>query len=159
MSPIVCGWMMARLRLDTQLDRGAEPMSASDVEESLSRGTVSLNSAGFFMAPLATICAAMLEAFQLPIWLNVYISEPGRQSSAPCHTDKQDVIAVQSTGSKRWRVFAPPSPNNKISADPWTRGKGMCVCVHACACTGRATIPDDIKADLLERIRKFLASN
>jgi len=25
--------------------------------------------------------------------------------------------------------------------------------------TGRATIPDDIKADLLERIRKFLASN
>ena len=24
---------------------------------------------------------------------------------------------------------------------------------------GRATIPDDIKADLLERIRKFLASN
>ena len=34
-----------------------------------------------------------------------------------------------------------------------------CVCVCVCVCAGRATIPDDIKADLLERIRKFLASN
>ena len=117
------GWMMARL--DKDLDRGAEPMSASDVEASLSRGTVSLNSAGFFIAPLASICSAMLEAFQLPIWLNIYITEAGKQSSAPCHTDKQDVVAVQSTGSKRWRVFAPPSPAAKIASDPWARGKGQ----------------------------------
>ena len=117
------GWMMARL--DQQLDRTAEPMRASDVSDSLSRGTVSLNSAGFFMAPLASICGAVLEAFQLPIWLNVYITEAGRQSSAPCHTDKQDVLAVQSTGRKRWRVFAPPSPASKIAADPWARGKGQ----------------------------------
>jgi hypothetical protein len=117
------GWMMARL--DKDLDRGAEPMSASDVEDSLSRGTVSLNSAGFFIAPLASICSAMLEAFQLPIWLNIYITEAGKQSSAPCHTDKQDVVAVQSTGSKRWRVFSPPPPASKIASDPWARGKGQ----------------------------------
>lgn len=117
------GWMMARL--DEKLDKGADPMSFSDVEASLGKGTLSLNSAGFFMPPLASICGAVLEAFQLPIWLNIYITEAGRKSSAPCHTDKQDVVAVQSTGSKRWRVFAPPPPANKLNADAWARGKAQ----------------------------------
>jgi hypothetical protein len=48
---------------------------------------------------LSTFCAStymcMFVRTQLPIWLNVYITANGRSTSAPAHTDKQDVIAVQ----------------------------------------------------------------
>jgi ribosomal protein L16 Arg81 hydroxylase len=99
-------------------------MRFEDVERSLEKGTVSLSNAGFFMPPAAAISASLLEAMQLPIWLNIYVTKAGRTSSAPPHTDKQDVIAVQAQGAKRWRVFSPPSPAAKVSADPFTRGKG-----------------------------------
>ncbi|EKX40095.1 hypothetical protein GUITHDRAFT_143042 [Guillardia theta CCMP2712] len=47
-----------------------------------------------------------------------------KPSSAPLHTDKQDVIAIQAQGSKRWRIYMPPHPANKVMQDPFTRGKG-----------------------------------
>ena len=45
--------------------------------------------AGFVVPKLARISLAMLEACQLPIWLNVYLSKPGLQRSTQLHTDKQ----------------------------------------------------------------------
>ena len=87
---------------------------ADEVEEQLEKGTVALNSAGFFIQPLAVICEALLEALQLPVWLNIYITAAGKAKSAPAHTDKQDVIAIQTEGSKRWRVFRPPPTADKV---------------------------------------------
>lgn len=94
------------------------------MEEQLEKGTVALNSAGFFIQPLAVICEALLEALQLPVWLNIYITAAGKTKSAPAHTDKQDVIAIQTEGSKRWRVFRPPPTADKVCAvslpaSPW----------------------------------------
>jgi hypothetical protein len=43
--------------------------------------------------------------------------------SAPPHTDKQDVLVIQTQGVKRWRVFAPPEPAAKPTVDPYARGK------------------------------------
>ena len=68
------------------------------------------------------------------------MTESLKPSSAPLHTDKQDVIAIQveasapslisltpsglqAQGSKRWRIYMPPHPANKVM-----------VC-HASACT------------------------
>jgi hypothetical protein len=56
--------------------------------------------------------------------LNLYITAPGMKTSAPPHTDKQDVFVLQAQGSKHWRVYTPPPPANKMSADPYARGKG-----------------------------------
>ena len=113
------GWYMKKVGVGQDA-----MMTFADVEESLTKGTVVLNSAGAYLTPLAAISLATLESFQLPVGLNVYITAPGMTVSAPPHTDKQDVFVLQTQGSKHWRVFAPPAPSNKPAADPYARGKG-----------------------------------
>lgn len=88
-------------------------------------GTVVFNSAGGFMPPLSTVCLESVNAFQLPVAINVYLTDPGQQTSAPPHTDKQDVFVMHSQGMKRWRVYAPPPPAKMLRADPFARGKGL----------------------------------
>lgn len=115
------GWYMKKVGTGQGQDA---MMTYADVQESLKHGTVVLNSAGAYLTPLATISLATLESFQLPVGLNVYLTAPGMKVSAPPHTDKQDVLVLQTQGSKHWRVFAPPAPSNKMAADPYARGKG-----------------------------------
>ncbi|KAL7471818.1 hypothetical protein ACHAXS_012127 [Conticribra weissflogii] len=55
----------------------------------------------------------------------MYVTAKGMRTSAPPHTDRQDVLVVQMEGAKRWRVFSPPTDGNvKPTADPFARGKG-----------------------------------
>ena len=55
----------------------------------------------------------------------MYVTAKGMRTSAPPHTDRQDVLIVQMEGAKRWRVFAPPTDGDvKPTADPFARGKG-----------------------------------
>ncbi len=56
----------------------------------------------------------------------MYVTARGMRTSAPPHTDRQDVLVVQMEGTKRWRVFTPPTDGNvKPNADLFARGKGM----------------------------------
>ena len=41
----------------------------------------------------------------------------------PPHTDWQDVLVLQTEGSKRWRVYGPPV-RREGGRDPLHRGKG-----------------------------------
>ena len=55
----------------------------------------------------------------------MYVTARGMRTSAPPHTDRQDVLVVQMEGAKRWRVFTPPTDGDvKPYADPFARGKG-----------------------------------
>jgi hypothetical protein len=55
----------------------------------------------------------------------MYVTSRGMRTSAPPHTDRQDVLVVQMEGAKRWRVFTPPTDGDvKPNADPFARGKG-----------------------------------
>ncbi len=55
----------------------------------------------------------------------MYVTARGMRTSAPPHTDRQDVLVVQMEGAKRWRVFTPPTDGDvKPHADPFARGKG-----------------------------------
>ena len=94
-----------------------------DVESAMKKGTVVINSAGANIAPLGTMCLAALDAFDMPNCLNLYVTAKGTTTSAPPHTDKQDVFVLQSCGAKRWRVYEPPAPARKPDADPLARGK------------------------------------
>ena len=102
----------------------AEGFAFADVDEAMATATVVMLNAGFLAPKLAEVSLAMLEATDLPIWLNVYVSRPGLARSTQCHTDKQDVLLVQCTGRKRWRVFRPPPPSEQPALDPFARGKG-----------------------------------
>lgn len=86
-------------------------------------GTVVFNSAGGFIPELSLVCLETLNAFQLPVAMNVYLTNPQQRISAPPHTDKQDVFVLQTQGMKRWRVFRPPEPQRQYRADPFARGK------------------------------------
>jgi len=56
----------------------------------------------------------------------MYVTARGMRTSAPPHTDRQDVLVVQMEGAKRWRVFTPPTDGDvKPNADPFARGKGL----------------------------------
>jgi lysine-specific demethylase/histidyl-hydroxylase NO66 len=70
---------------------------------------------------LAGVCADACFAFNMPVALNMYLTNPGQVTSAPLHTDKQDVFVLQTQGQKHWRVYAPPSL--KLNSDPFARGK------------------------------------
>ena len=72
-----------------------------------------------------------VSTFQLPVAINVYMTSAGQNTSAPLHTDKQDVLVFQTSGQKHWRVYSPPSPASTPFADPLARGKGSDLLHHA----------------------------
>ena len=66
-----------------------------DVRAALDDGTVVFNSAGGLIPKLAAFSLAALDAFELPNCLNLYLTGRGVATSAPPHTDKQDVFVLQ----------------------------------------------------------------
>ena len=99
-------------------------MTLGEVNASLEKGTVIFNTAGSHIPKLAGATLACTDAVSLPCAVNMYVTAAGKRTSAPPHTDKQDVIVVQTQGKKRWRVYTPPNPSLKPSADMYARGKG-----------------------------------
>ena len=102
----------------------ADGFTFADVDSAMDGATVVMLNAGFLVPKLARVSLAMVDAAQLPVWLNVYLSKPGLTRSTQLHTDKQDVFLVQCTGRKRWRVYRPPPPSDAPQHDPFARGKG-----------------------------------
>jgi hypothetical protein len=99
-------------------------MTFEDVTTALEKGTVLFNSAGAHIPKLAGPSLACTDATILPCALNLYVTDKGKRTSAPPHTDKQDVVVVQTSGRKYWRVYSPPDPAQRPSADMFARGKG-----------------------------------
>ncbi|CAM9621685.1 unnamed protein product [Scytosiphon promiscuus] len=120
------GWRMAPVSTPRGKSFEDAKLRFEDVQAALEQksGTVVVNSAGAYIRPLAGICLEVTEALDIPVCLNLYITAAGQKTSAPPHTDKQDVFVMQTQGRKRWRVFSPPSPQAKPKADPMARGKG-----------------------------------
>jgi len=119
------GWKMAAVGLARGSSFEEAKLRPEDVRAALKQrsGTVVFNSVGGSVAALAGVCLDAVEAFRLPVALNLYMTAPGQSTSAPPHTDKQDVFVLQTQGRKRWRVYAPPAPLKKPSVDPFARGK------------------------------------
>ena len=99
-------------------------MTFEDVQAALDRGTVIFNAAGAHIPKLAGPSLACTDATTLPCALNLYVTAKGKRTSAPPHTDKQDVVVIQTSGRKHWRVYSPPKdPSRKPGADIFARGK------------------------------------
>ena len=102
-------------------DNPARPTTWAEVEQALNDGTVYFNNAGSLWPSLGALCRLTGYAFGLPDNVNVYVTPQGCAVSVPPHTDKQDVLCIQTQGAKRWRVYAPPM--RKKGVDPMNRGK------------------------------------
>lgn len=99
-------------------------MTLEDVNAALEKGTVIFNTAGSHIPKLAGATLACTDASSLPCAVNMYVTAAGKRTSAPPHTDRQDVIVVQTQGKKHWRVYTPPDSTLKPNADVYARGKG-----------------------------------
>jgi hypothetical protein len=99
-------------------------MTFDDVTLALEKGTVIFNAAGAHIPKLAASSLACTDATSTPNAMNIYVTTSGKRTSAPPHTDKQDVVIVQTCGSKHWKVYAPPNSSLKPTADIFARGKG-----------------------------------
>ena len=121
------GWNMAQVSVPRGTSFEDAKLKYNEVTEAMKEksGTVVFNSAGGFVPKLASVCLQVVNAFQLPCALNMYLTAAGQKTSAPPHTDKQDVFVMQTQGEKHWRVFTPPPPIRMPRADPLARGKGM----------------------------------
>ncbi|EWM23319.1 myc-induced nuclear antigen [Nannochloropsis gaditana] len=105
------GWKMAAVGLARGSSFEEAKLRPEDVRAALKQrsGTVVFNSVGGSVAALAGVCLDAVEAFRLPVALNLYMTAPGQSTSAPPHTDKQDVFVLQTQGRKRWRVLYMPA--------------------------------------------------
>lgn len=119
------GWNMKAVSKPRGKSFNDAKLRFEDIEVALKEksGTVVINSAGGFIPRMASVCLDAIGAFQLPVALNMYVTSPGQRTSAPPHTDKQDVFVMQCQGKKRWRVFSPPPTARMPRADPLARGK------------------------------------
>jgi Cupin superfamily protein len=101
-------------------------VSFADVKAA--KGTVIFNSAGAYISStLATASLAALDGLDglyAGVCLNMYVTRGDAKVSAPPHTDKQDVLVMQTQGRKHWKVYSPPDNRVKPIADPFARGKG-----------------------------------
>jgi hypothetical protein len=92
------------------------------------KNTVVFNSAGAHissqLAPTSLAALHGLNGAATGICLNLYVTKSDLLQSAPPHTDKQDVVVIQTQGRKRWRVYSPSDSAMKFHVDPFCRGKG-----------------------------------
>ena len=109
--------------LDTHINSQLPPVTSKvDLEELMGFGTIFLNAASKHWRSLARICQDAGAAFAFPTNINIYATAPGRKISTLPHADHHDVLIMQSQGSKRWCVFAPPP--RVFGKHPLHRGKG-----------------------------------
>ena len=115
-------------------------MTLDEVKTSLTKGTVIFNAIGAHIPKLAGPTLACCDASSLPNALNMYVTAAGMKTSAPPHTDRQDVVVVQTQGRKHWRVYTPPNPALDSMADMYARGKGEdALALHALESTHGCT--------------------
>ncbi|MBM3587313.1 MAG: hypothetical protein FJX33_05800 [Alphaproteobacteria bacterium] len=81
-------------------------------------------------APLAQFCRGLEKVFLHPVQANIYLTPPGAQGFR-VHFDTHDVLVLQVSGAKSWRVwddipFALPSP-----ATPWANKQNPTGTPHA----------------------------
>ncbi|OEU17936.1 hypothetical protein FRACYDRAFT_183902 [Fragilariopsis cylindrus CCMP1102] len=119
------GWSIQPVSTPTGDSFEEARMTYDDVLIALEKGTVIFNAFGAHVPKLAGPCLAVTDATDTPNAVNLYVTSYGKKTSAPPHTDKQDVIVIQTNGCKRWRVYKPPSSTIKPMSDVFARGKGI----------------------------------
>ncbi|VEU37336.1 unnamed protein product [Pseudo-nitzschia multistriata] len=118
------GWAIAPVSVPRGDSFEEARMTFDDVCAALDKGTVIFNAFGAHVPKLAGPCLAATDATDTPNAVNLYVTAFGKRTSAPPHTDKQDVLVVQTGGKKHWRVYAPTEASVKTTADVFARGKG-----------------------------------
>ena len=101
-----------------------EGFSADDVDKTMDAATVVMLNAGFVVPTLAHVSLAMIDATQLPIWLNVYLSKPGLARSTQRTPTRRRSPSSRRRGPRGGARTAPrpPPPRQRTTRSPAARG-------------------------------------
>ncbi|QEM83611.1 JmjC domain-containing protein [Halomonas binhaiensis] len=69
--------------------------------------TVAIDSLEYLSSDIQSICKKMSEIFGISATATAYITPPHRPGLMP-HTDEEEILVIQTSGSKNWR-YSPPS--------------------------------------------------
>ena len=84
-----------------------EAMHVAEIYEAYGRGaTIRVNRAQRYSKSLREMCARLEQLFGFPVRANLYCSPASAQRS-PRHYDNHDVLVLQLSGRKQWRVYNP----------------------------------------------------
>ena len=114
------GWSVSPVSIPKGDSFEEARMTYEDVQKALEKGTVIFNAFGAHVPRLAGPCLAVTDATDTPNAVNLYVTAYGKRTSAPPHTDKQDVLVVQTNGKKvRFKIlFVSSKLLNENSALP-----------------------------------------
>jgi len=100
------GWSVSPVSIPKGDSFEEARMTYEDVQKALEKGTVIFNAFGAHVPRLAGPCLAVTDATDTPNAVNLYVTAYGKRTSAPPHTDKQDVLVVQTNGKKvRFKIL------------------------------------------------------
>jgi ribosomal protein L16 Arg81 hydroxylase len=86
---------------------GREPQHVAEIYEAYRRGaTVRVNRVHQYWKTLREMCARLEQLFGFPVKANLYCSPASAHRSAR-HYDNHDVLVLQLSGRKHWRVYRP----------------------------------------------------
>ncbi|MBX7185202.1 MAG: cupin domain-containing protein [Vicinamibacteria bacterium] len=88
--------------------RPPDLQSFEQVREAFARGaSVRIFNAQKLLDPLKRLCADLSLELSHPVRANLYITPPNRQGLDP-HVDDHDVLVVQMSGRKGWKIYGAP---------------------------------------------------
>lgn len=88
--------------------KGPEIHEFGQVRDAFARGSsIRILNAHRVFEPLNQVCAALSLELSHPVRANVYITPPNRQGLDP-HVDDHDVLVVQMSGRKGWKIYGAP---------------------------------------------------
>ncbi|HEY0080442.1 MAG TPA: cupin domain-containing protein [Pyrinomonadaceae bacterium] len=92
---------------ETRRLEAREAQHVAEIYEAYRRGaTIRVNRAQRYRKSLREMCAGLEQLFGFPVRVNLYCSPASAQPS-PRHYDNHDVLVLQLSGRKHWRVYNP----------------------------------------------------
>lgn len=88
----------------------------SELYDAYRRGsTIRVNRVQRYWKPMRELCRSLEQSFQFPVRANLYCT-PASAAPSKRHYDTHDVLVLQISGRKNWRIFQPLSTPGYSSA-------------------------------------------
>ncbi|MCM3904248.1 MAG: cupin domain-containing protein [Pyrinomonadaceae bacterium] len=117
----------------------------SELYDAYHRGsTVRVNRVHHNWKPIGELCRSLEQSFKFPVRANLYCT-PASASTSPRHYDTHDVLVLQISGRKSWRIFKPlvPLPLETVPPLPFEERTSMLKYARGGPRKARANIDDD----------------
>jgi ribosomal protein L16 Arg81 hydroxylase len=126
----------------------------SELYDAYRRGsTIRVNRVQRNWKPIRELCRSLEQSFEFPVRVNLYCT-PASASTSTRHYDTHDVLVLQISGGKSWRIFKPlvDLPLESVPPLPFEERTAMLKYARGGPRKARANIDDDECGDPLSEL-------